>query len=533
MKNRPIKRLAFLCPGTDLPRWQGQAMRQVLTIPGVELVGLGLPLHARTEDHPGGLLGYLQRRNLALLSGSALLPDDISEIRTSAPLIEFADSRPSASEVQQMSAWNADAIFSFLPEPYQGQVYENLPIWQFLLNEQPMDGRGSVNLSSAILRQTNARAKLIGLNGAVGAEAEFSVKRDDGTLGIDTLLHGASWLPAKLVMERSIELNENINKASYTAIEQTSITSEVSFFLRCELMRWRAERNKSSVPGSWNIGILHQPISALLEPEPSMNIRWLSAPSNGNQRMEPFGYTAPDGQLNVLYRKKDRSKAFDTVARLRPKSDSVLKRSRSMLTTQADLEYPFVLERPDGAYVVIGYPHQGRTELFKVASTNDGLDHLKILLHRALSSPTLTEFDGRWWLFGTDPDAADTVLLAFHSDRFSGPYTAHTRNPLKIGPVGTRPAGTMFMHEGALWRPALDPTLTDSTAVILNKVEVLTPDEFLETPFKRIDGFRGTVYGNGVRTLCAMGDITLIDGVRLATPSRPPKRPHDTDSDDE
>jgi hypothetical protein len=185
-----------------------------------------------------------------------------------------------------------------------------------------------------------------------------------------------------------------------------------------------------------------------------------------------------------------------------------------MLSTSASLSYPFVIERPDGAYAVVTYPHQDRTELFKVASTNDGLDHIKTLLNRALCNPTLTEFEGRWWLFGTDPEAADTVLLVYYSDRFDGPFTPHALNPVKVDPRGSRPAGTFFRRGDELWRPAREGADPDIMAVVLNQVTSLTPTAFEETAGRKIMGFRGTMYGNGIRTLSAMGTMTLIDGVR-------------------
>jgi hypothetical protein len=188
-----------------------------------------------------------------------------------------------------------------------------------------------------------------------------------------------------------------------------------------------------------------------------------------------------------------------------------------MLSTSASLHYPFVVERPDGAYAIISYPHQGRTELFRVADTNDGLDHVKILLNRALTNPTVTCIEGLWWLFGTDPEAPESVLLAYWSQDFEGPYTAHRYFPLKMGSSGLRPAGTLFLHNDQLWRPSKENTKADVFAVILNHVTRLTPTEFEETPGKRITGIRGSVYGGGIRTLCAMGEVTLIDGLRIRT----------------
>jgi len=82
------------------------------------------------------------------------------------------------------------------------------------------------------------------------------------------------------------------------------------------------------------------------------------------------------------------------------------------------------------------------------------------------------------------------------------------------------------------------------SVVVLNRIDELTPQRFREVPMKRFAGFRGTTYGHGVRTLCAMGNITLVDGVRdpLAVAARsskktkkddPRRKRHRIDSDDE
>lgn len=519
----PRRRVAFLVCHAHLPRWQAKAVRQVLAIPGIELTAIGIPLQVRPAIEKRGLRGYMERRSLATISTTALVPDNISDILTTTQVIEFAqDPMALSGALEQLIASGAENIISFLPLESSGTKKHSMPIWQFLLDNHPLDPRSSVALNTALLSLDRTSASLVDQHGRIGIESVFELKSPNGCTTLDRILHGASWLPSKLLIDGLPKtIKTSINK-QYNTIYQSNIANELSIFLRAEWMRIKAERQKTTVDGSWNIGILHQPITALLEEDPSMNIRWLSPPSTGNQRMEPFGYTAPDGQLNVLYRRKDREKPYDTIARLRPKSDNVLKRSRSMLTTQGDLEYPFILERLDGTYVLISYPHQERTELFKVDSTNNGLDHVNILINRALSSPTLTEFNDRWWLFGTDPDSPDTVLLAFHSAQFDGPYTPHALNPLKIDPIGTRPAGTMFRNGTDLWRPTVDRSEPANPAVILNKVEVLTPETFQETAGNRIAGFRGTVYGHGVRTLCGYGDITLIDGIRL---SNPPPRP--------
>ena len=155
----------------------------------------------------------------------------------------------------------------------------------------------------------------------------------------------------------------------------------------------------------------------------------------------------------------------------------------------------------------------GRTEIHRLNTDNDGFEFRAVLLDHALHAATMFRYNDRWWLMGTRDALADECLSMYYADDPLGPFTAHAMDPVKIDARSARPAGTPFVHEGILWRPAFDAS-GDNPAVVLNKVSVLTPDAFKEEPGRRIDGFPATSYGRGVRTICAMGDVTLVDGLR-------------------
>lgn len=266
--------------------------------------------------------------------------------------------------------------------------------------------------------------------------------------------------------------------------------------------------------GAWNIGVLHQPIHALLDAGGSRNVRWLPNPSKGMARLEPFGYQDSDRELNVLYRKCGEDGTDARIARVRPKPDNILKRSRAMLDTVPDAGYPYTIQHQGGTHAVINDAGEDRVVLMKVSDANDALVEPVVLLNMALHAPSLFEHGGRWWLMGTSDPAPNAMLRAFHAQHAEGPYTEHACSPLKCDARHARPAGTPFVHVGQLYRPALDASDPDHPAVWINRIDQLDPQIFLETPVRRIDGFAATAYGRGVRTISAMGDVTLVDGLR-------------------
>ncbi len=531
MPEQKTIRVGLLCNGTSLPYWQAQAVRHIIENPAVRLVVMGTPGPDREHPERRGFRGYLDHRIQQLLAPIAATPVDLAEPLALIPAVELGRNGELGALIKALDVHSLDLVLSFLPpmEHLQRKAVNEPEVWQYCLNGSGIGLEGMPMMSPIFASETQLMAEFIQVNGSGVVKAEFPLRTLDDRSSLDPWLMGAAWLPAKVISDM-IRGNVAQGPSAQAPVQDPGMSIGmvplIHTWLTLEFRKIVAPKEPSRDHDPWNIGILHQPITALLEDDPSMNVRWLPAPSDGNHRMEPFGFTAPDGQLNVLYRKRSMHNIHDSIAKLRPKSDSVLKRSRTMLSTEASLSYPFVVERPEGAFAVIGYPHQSRTELFKVSATNDGLDHIKVLLNSALTNPTMTEYEGRWWLFGTDPEASSSVLLAYYSDAFDGPYTPHTLNPLQVDAQGCRPAGTFFRRGEELWRPANDISEPGVRAVVLNRVLALTPHNFKEEPGKRINGFRGSVYGNGLRTLSAMGDITLIDGVRSGggEVARPKKR---------
>lgn len=328
------------------------------------------------------------------------------------------------------------------------------------------------------------------------------------------LEHAANW-PA-LALQELVSRGAVHSGPTAVRTQEIPVPGNISMALHhlARLLTRAAPNTDERQAGDWNIGLLHQPIHVLLDEDASMNVRWFPPPSSSKGRMEPFGYFAADGELNVLYHKADGNTGGNSIARLRPKPDNILKRSRVMLEVERDHAYPYVV-------LVNGVPHvlrtvrsEGSTGLYRVNDTNDGLDPVAVLLDVALHSPTLFEHDGRWWLMGTQDPLRDAALFAYHGASPTGPFTPHLFNPVKCDVRSARPAGTPFAHEGVLWRPALDVSDPQRPAVVLNKVLSLSPDTFAEEPGRMLEGFTSTAYGRGVRTLCAMGEVTLVDGLR-------------------
>ncbi|MFP3900239.1 MAG: hypothetical protein ACLFXM_05250, partial [Acidimicrobiia bacterium] len=112
-----------------------------------------------------------------------------------------------------------------------------------------------------------------------------------------------------------------------------------------------------------------------------------------------------------------------------------------------------------------------------------------------------------------DPDAD---LHVWHAADLVGPWSPHRRNPVKMDVRSARPAGTPFVVDGVLHRPAMDNSRTYGGRVVINRVVELTPDTFEERPAAVVPPFPGP-FGRGIHTLAAAGPVTIVDGKRVRT----------------
>jgi hypothetical protein len=126
--------------------------------------------------------------------------------------------------------------------------------------------------------------------------------------------------------------------------------------------------------------------------------------------------------------------------------------------------------------------------------------------------PTLFFYNGLWWLFFTGKQYSTTHLFIYYSDQLAGDYQPHAGNPVKIDVRSARPAGTPFIHNGTLYRPAQDCSVTYGGRVAVNKVLKLSSSEFDELPVGFVTPVAGSKYNNGLHTVSGVGEYSLIDG---------------------
>jgi hypothetical protein len=183
------------------------------------------------------------------------------------------------------------------------------------------------------------------------------------------------------------------------------------------------------------------------------------------------------------------------------------------------LSYPFVF-RHEGEIFMVPETADNRTvELYRAVDFPSRWELEHILLRDIFAGDaTLLEGSERLWLFVcvAEPGAPVTDELHLYSAAtLTGPWTPHPENPVVSDVRSARPAGRIFRHGDHLIRPAQDCSLAYGFAIVFNRIDVLTPSEYRETPVGRIDptwsrGLSATHTYNFTETL------EVIDGRRSA-----------------
>jgi hypothetical protein len=280
-------------------------------------------------------------------------------------------------------------------------------------------------------------------------------------------------------------------------------------------VRWALSQIRLTlVTEMWNVGVVHAPISAFLQPGYEPQITWVPPPPGNRFYADPF-IVARDGAFEVLMEEFDYSRNQGYIASIVTcgrKFDA----ARVLIDEGVHMSYPFPLRYGNDLYCI---PESRRSRcvlLYRFASAENAWRRVHTLIDdfAALDS-TVIQHQGRWWLFCTcQDDLPECKLYLWHAVDLFGPWQPHRMNPVKCDVRSSRPGGAPFWLDGALYRPTQDSSVSYGGALTINRVGTLTVDHFKEEPVAHIARVPGP-YPDGVHTLSGDDNITVLDAKRM------------------
>jgi hypothetical protein len=285
--------------------------------------------------------------------------------------------------------------------------------------------------------------------------------------------------------------------------------------------RWRAALRNSAaqlaaeaVEEQWTLGVIEHPVDDLLRGLDVRSVTWLPE-LRGGFLADPMMLPVAGGPLTVLAEAYWFAKGSSTIVAA-TLDGAHLSEPREVLRLPEALSYPYLIEHEGRIYCLPEANATARVQLYRADPFPERWLPDRVLLDGFPGvDATLFRHGGRFWILATDQDGEPKARLhAFWAEELFGPWTPHPLNPVRTDVRSSRPAGPVFHHDGALYRPAQDCSQTYGGAVTLNRIDRLSLTEFAESVVARLEPDPDGPYPDGLHTLSGAGGITIIDGKR-------------------
>ncbi|MEI7499923.1 MAG: hypothetical protein WCK84_05685 [Bacteroidota bacterium] len=532
-------RFAVMCNGTVFQQWQVDALKE-LKAHGHELVLLIRDVRENREIKHGRriqkikwsnfLFYYLEKRFFKpKVKNLVDIFKDLEGIDTLPCTVErlgYSEYFPSA-EVEAIRMYGLDFILRFGFNIIRGDILSaaRFGVWSFHHDDELKYRGGPAGfweifdgdpVSGAILQRLTDK-----LDGGIILKKGY----------IKTVMHSykgnlhqlfsvtSSW-PAQVADEILLFPADFVSSSETTApvYKVPGNYHLIQFVLKLLWNRIRFYYKELVAAEVWNVGLIQKPIHEVaLGPEilKKSDITWLRQFARTKYLADPSGFIE-NGKLHILVEdysyRRQKANISEIIWDINRDSFSVPIR---IIEGDKHLSYPYIVRHQQMVYCVPESFRSSNITLYYRNFSEEAFieDHLLLDKVEAVD-PTLFFHDGYWWLFFTIKKYSTTHLYIYYSNELKGRYEPHRRNPVKIDIRSARPAGTPFIYEGILYRPAQDCSVTYGGRVVINKVLRLTTDEFVEQTIRVIDSVPGSPFDKGLHTMSQVGNYTLIDGKR-------------------
>ncbi len=262
---------------------------------------------------------------------------------------------------------------------------------------------------------------------------------------------------------------------------------------------------------TWNIGIIDSPMEEVaLNPGKKWEVKWLKEATGKCFHADPFGILE-DGKPVLFFEYFNGTKGEIFI-------QSNGNESRNLQVSKYHCSYPFIVEDKGTIYCIPEQQASGKLSLYKYNRVEKTLEFISCLLEGFHAvDPSLVFHEDSWWLFCTNAadKGADIRLYIFHSKELSGPWNPHQLNPVKTDIRSARPGGHFFTKDGQLYRPSQDSSKGYGGSLVINRIDSLSPEAFMETPVNGLHPEQlSGIYTEGWHTISSCGKFTLVDGKR-------------------
>jgi glycosyltransferase involved in cell wall biosynthesis len=271
----------------------------------------------------------------------------------------------------------------------------------------------------------------------------------------------------------------------------------------------------------WGIGFSNGDISQLIRSKKyNFTIKWLPTDNNSLSIADPFIFKSPDGNINLLYENFSMAEygnygKIDLIVLDQDFKPIINKR---LMDTKSHLSYPFIFIENGKTYVIPEAHQSNRVAAYEFDFENNTLINEKVLIDNLpLIDSTILKFNNKYWLFATlgGSNSDHSKLYIFHANSLFGNYLPHTKNPVRDSLDGSRPAGNFIFVDGEIYRPAQNCAKFYGRSITINKILVLTENDFKEEAYLDLESQKKSYYNIGIHTINSIDNIVVVDVIRF------------------
>ena len=511
-----------MCRGTTLRAWEASTLRELVAVDGVELAAVVIDATERgpRPRKPSTLLWDAFHNRWVARRSSALELVDCRDPLGTLPTLRCTVRREgfseyfSAADLAAIGAFDLDVLVRFGFGIIRGEILD-LPrygVWSYHHgDEQRYRGsapcfwelhHGEATVGAVLQRLTESLDA-----GVVLHRGTFPIVAHSYTSTRDGVLFGAApWLArcARALAHGLLDLSAS-GSDTRAPLRRNPSNATMTAFLARQALRCVGHAAELLLrQPRWEVGTIPQAPAQLLTDTPGP-VTW------ARPRILSSSYLADPFPLDTgaLVECFDHRTGRGEIRRLARGPEGW--RLSPWLDVEGHSSYPAMVEHQGVRYATPQISASPGVRLF----ADDGhgwKDHGQIVEGIDVRDPTLVRWEERWYLFATDRRfGANVSLRCWVADRIDGPWRSHLLNPVKSDVRSARPAGTPFIHDGSLFRPAQDCSRRYGGALVLNRVERLSDREFEESVV-RVLGPLDDSHRAGFHTLASDGRVTWVDG---------------------
>ena len=265
----------------------------------------------------------------------------------------------------------------------------------------------------------------------------------------------------------------------------------------------------------WSIGLASCNIKDFKDTK--SQIIWFKNFSKTTYNADPFGFQI-DNKKYIIFEEYSQILKRGRIA-VAEISNNKLINKKIILDDKKHLSYPFVFLEHNDFFVICEAYKSKKLNLYKINKTDLSLEKIReIFPNQEAIDPTIIKFNDKYWLFYSMKEKADENLYLAFANSLSENFIQHPQNPIKSCKASSRSAGTPFILNNEIYRPAQNCQKFYGEKIAVNKINILNEKEFSEDFCYEISvpkNFNNSQHKFfGIHTISSFGNETLIDGLQ-------------------